>query len=130
MQWISWIADVFGIVGAIFALMAWLESRRIRANLRQEQERQNRKVTVVLQHGANKLELPVELRRAELTRAEVLGRLGMLPMKNKGVRFALGYVNTPEFFRSVGQVAASSGDAILTIPCSADEFAQFDLDKA
>lgn len=127
MQWLGWIADVIGILGALFALLAWLQGRRIQASLHQEQERQNRQVTVVLQHGAKKLELPVELRRAELTRAEVLGRLGMLPMKTKGTRFALGYVNTPEFFKAVSQVSAGSGDALLTIPCSADELAQFDL---
>jgi hypothetical protein len=127
MEWFSGTADTISILGATFAFFAWKQALRLRREFEQEQQRQNRKVTVVLQSGADRLELPVELRRAELTRAEILGRLGMIPMKVKGQRFSLGYLYTSEFLRQINDILASSGDAILTIPCKEDEFAQFDI---
>ncbi len=127
MEWLSPAADIVSIVGAFFALFAWLQARRVRQELAKEQQRQNRKVTVILQNGADRLELPIELRRGELTRAEVLGRIGMIPMKVKGARFSLAYLNTPEFLRQINQVAEGTSDAVLTIPCKLDEFEQFDL---
>lgn len=95
----------------------------------QEQKRQEQKISVILQNGArNRLELPVELRRAELTRSEILGRIGMIPLKAKGQRFSLEYINTPDFLRQINQISANDGNSILTIPCNKNEYAQFDLD--
>lgn len=126
-DYISLIADVIGILGAAFALFAWIQVRQLRRHQEEEQSRQNRKVTVILQYGYDRIELPVELRRAELTRAEILGRIGMLPMKEKGRRFSIDYLNASEFLRQINQIMESHGDAILTIPCKADEFRQFDV---
>lgn len=118
-----------GLLSALFSLLAWLKARRIQKDQQAEKARQSKSITVTLQHGGNKIELPVELRRAELTRAEVLGRLGMIPMKNKGSRFALTYLNTPEFLKQINQIMDGNGDAVLTIPCTQEEFEQFDLTK-
>jgi len=127
MDWINLAGAIASILGAIFALMAWVKARLVQKRLESEQARQNKKVTVTLQHGSQKLELPVELRRAELTRAEILGRLGMIPMKNKGQRFSLGFLNTPEFLKQLNQIMNSDGDAVLAIPCTKEEYEQFDL---
>lgn len=129
-EWQSWlgsVADVIGILGAIFALAAWWQARRLHRELADERRRLARHITVVLQHGNQRIELPVELTRAELTRAEILGRIGMIPMRTRGQRFSLAYLNTPEFLRQLNQVAAGAGDDLLTIPCTAAEIAQFDL---
>jgi len=129
-EWQSWlgsVADVIGILGAIFALAAWWQARRLHRELADERRRLARHITVVLQHGNQRIELPVELTRAELTRAEILGRIGMIPMRTRGQRFSLAYLNTPEFLRQLNQVAAGIGDDLLTIPCTADEIDQFDL---
>jgi hypothetical protein len=127
MEWFDLVADIVGLLGAAFALFAWIQARQVHQAYQREQQRQNKKVMVILQNGADRLELPVELRRAELTRAEILGRLGMIPMRQKGQRFSLGYVNTPEFLRQINQIMKSDGDAVLTIPCKEDEFEQFDI---
>lgn len=121
------LADLIGILGALFALLAWLQSRQLRQEMQRETQRQNRKVMVIIRNGAQRLELPIELRRAELTRAEVLGRIGMIPMRNKGQRFSLNYLSTPEFLQQINQIAEGTGNAVLEIPCREDEFAQFDL---
>ncbi|MBK8024624.1 MAG: hypothetical protein IPK19_25160 [Chloroflexi bacterium] len=57
MEAIGVIADLIGIAGAVFALFAWLQARRLRETIERENERRNRKVTVVLQSGGRRVEL-------------------------------------------------------------------------
>lgn len=83
LEWFSLIADIIGIAGALFALFAWQQARQIRKEQKQEATRQSKVVKVTLQYGKEKSELPVQLRRAELFRAEILGRIGMIPMKKR-----------------------------------------------
>lgn len=128
MELFNAIGSFVSILAALFSLLAWLKARRVQKDLQNEKARQSKKITVTLQHGGKgSLELPVELRRAELTRAEILGRLGMIPMKTKGSRFSLSYLNKPEFLAQINQIMDGSGDAVLTIPCTQEEFEQFDL---
>ena len=127
MTWFSMIAGIASLVGATFALMAWIQSRKVNDRLEAEKIINNRKVVVVMQHGSEKLELPVELRRAELTRAEVLGRIGMIPTKEKGKRFSIGYLNTHEFLDQINKINESDGEGLLTIPCKKNEYEQFDF---
>jgi len=131
MELFSIVADFISIIGAIFALFAWLKARELQKQREQENQHQNRKIQVVLQYGSEKIELPVQLRRAELTRSEILGRLGMIPLKKEGKeRFSLKYLNTPEFFRQMNQIIEGRGEGVLTIACTADEFEQFDTTKS
>lgn len=127
LEWIGLVADTIGIAGAIFALFAWRQTRQIRKIQEQELARQNRRVRVILQHGGEKIELPMQLRRAELSRAEILGRIGMIPMKKKGARFSLAYTSKPEFLAQINQVLDGTADGTITIACTEDEFRQFDL---
>jgi len=118
-----------GLLAALFSFLAWLKARRIQKDQQAEKARQSKSITVTLQYGGRKIELPVELRRAELTRAEILGRLGMIPMKKTGARFSLSYLNKLEFQKQLNQIMDGNGDAVLTIPCTQEEFEQFDLTK-
>lgn len=128
LEWISLIADIIGILGAVFALFAWRQARQLREDLKQEQTRQNQVVQVELRQGDRTYALPVlQLRRGELTRAEILGRIGMIPMKKKGQRFEIRYTNTAEFLKQINQILDGKVDSILTIPCTDTEFEQFDL---
>ena len=127
MQILSLIADIAGVGGAIFALLAWLKSKKIKEDLDEEKAKQNRKVRVILQYGGKRtIELPVAIRRAELARAEVLGRLGMIPTKN-GNRFSLDYLNKPEFLQLIDQIAGGTKEGTLVIPCTQEEIEQFDF---
>ena len=128
MELFSFIGNLASISGAIFALMAWAKARKIQKELELEKKRQNRNITVALQYGSKQIKLPMDLRRADLTRAEVLGRLGMTPMKEKGKRFSIGYLNSPEFLKQISIIVKGNGDGLLTIPCDENEFHQFDLD--
>ena len=129
MEWLNISANIISLLAALFSLFSWLKSRRIHKETLEEKERQNKKVKVVLQNGAKDLELPVELRRGEFSRAEVLGRLGMIPMKDKGKKFSIGFLSTLQFFHLVTNILAGNDDATLLIPCNDEEFAQFDIKK-
>ena len=110
-------------VGLLFFLMKLTVDRAL--------SHQNEKIAVVLCYGSERIELPVELRRAEFARAEILGRVGMIPMKEKGKRFTISYFSTTDFLRAINTVADSEteGGGILSIPCNEEEFSQFDLSQ-
>jgi hypothetical protein len=129
MELISSIADIVGVLGVVFSLLAWLQSRKTNQTLEQERQRQNKRITVRLRNGQDSIELPTELRRAELTRAEILGRIGMIPMKEKGSRYSLGYLSEPEFLRRVNEIASAEHESVLEISCTDEELDQFDLPR-
>jgi hypothetical protein len=101
--------------------------RSLQNRLELEQKRQDQKIKVILNYGGSEMELPVALRRAEFSRAEILGRIGMMPMKEVGKRFSLGYLNSSKFLDQVNQILTGEQDASLTIPCTESEFIQFAL---
>lgn len=120
------------IAGTFFALMAWIQSWRISKRMKDEEIRKNQKVTILLQQGndkGNKYPLPYSLRRDELTRAEVLGRIGMIKMKDSGKRFEISYTNTAEFFGKISEIKHGHGEQSLCILCTESEYEQFNLES-
>lgn len=131
-KWISNTADIIGVLGGIFAFLAWIQTLRLRRYQTAERERLNSMIRVVLQYQDKKYELPFPLRRSEFTRAELLGRLGMVPIKNEDSekeqkRFSLAYLNSKEFFEQMNTIVQGEGAALLVIPCEWKEFNQFDF---
>lgn len=126
-EWISWFADALGILGAFFAFKAWMQSRTISTDLQKEKLRQARKIRVELTNGGRSIAVPVEFKRSEFARAEIQGRLGVIPMKKKGDRYSIEFLNTPEFLRRIEEISNSDGDSLLTIPITDKELAQFDI---
>lgn len=120
LEFIGAAVDILDFVGGIFAILVWLKIRAL--------DRLNESVSVFLSltTGEKKIELPLEMRRRDLTRAEILGRLGMVPMKQSGKRFAIRHLATPEFIRSINEVVDRKTSE-LVIPCSQQEFDQFDI---
>ncbi|MEI6639382.1 MAG: hypothetical protein WCL46_06670 [Chlorobium sp.] len=125
----GFIADVLSVLGAVFAGFAWWQAKRNNNQMRKEKERMNRQVKVILRlaESQRQIILPVHLRRHELTRAELLGRIGMIPRKNKGNFFALSYCHSPSFFQELNRIQASDQEENLIIPCSLEEMEQFDV---
>ncbi|KAA3613940.1 MAG: hypothetical protein DWQ05_16840 [Calditrichaeota bacterium] len=121
-------AGMASIIGTGFALGAWLKAREIDKKMKAKEERLNRKITVALQVGGKTYDLPFKFRRAEFTRAEILGRIGMIPTKNPKQRFELTYTNTSKFLERVNQINDEGGESIFVIPCSDEEFDQFNFD--
>ena len=88
-------------------------------------------IPIILCNGGKKKELPLKFRLSDLTRAEVLGRIGMLPMKKSGQRFEISYLNTPEFIGNINRIRDNYGNEglMLEISCNDEEFDQFNFDK-
>jgi len=123
----GFIADVLSVVGTVFALFGWLQAKANHKQMTREQERMNSRIKVILKENTTKRQivLPVHLRRLEVTRAELLGRIGMIPMKNKSNRFALNYLHTALFLEELNRIQASNQAEKLIIPCSSEEIEQF-----
>lgn len=131
-SWIGDIADFIGILGGVFAFFAWWQASRLRKDAEQERQRQNSRIKVILRYGGQTYQLPVDLRRAELTRSELLGRLGMIPIKkdergNEQKRFAISHLNSKEFFERLDELVLGNGNDVLIIPCKQEEFEQFEI---
>lgn len=125
---LSVIADVVAIATAVFAFKGWIASRQLLREVERERERLRQPVRVVLTTGTQEYQLTGYLQRGELSRSELLGWIGMIPMREKGRRFALAFLSTAEFFEALAHVQQrDESESTLSILCSADEFAQFEL---
>jgi hypothetical protein len=84
---------------------------------------------VILRNAQEEIKLAVELQRGGLTRAELLGLLGMLPMQEKGRRFQIDFLSTHEFSQQLARVRNSDTEFEFVIQCEDDELDQFKCHK-
>lgn len=123
---IGWISNGIQIGAFLFSIGAWFYARRIQRELESERRVQAEKINVCLRvEGSQRhVALPITIRRGELSRAELLGRLGMVPMRERGKRFALSALSDPAFMDQVDAVR-SNGRHVIIIPSSDEEIDQF-----
>lgn len=122
---LSLVANIVGIISAIAAALAWLQSRATNERLKLEDKRQNEKIRVImfLETGEDlPIELPAAIRRRDLTRSELLGRIGMI---KPGPRYDISALNTRDFIETLDTIAVSKGPMTLKIPLSQDEYDHF-----
>ena len=121
---------VVGLVTSILAAGAWWQARR---TARETEEAASRAAEMVTIWVASKPVLT--MRRSSVQRAEVLGRLGMIPMrpiidaagKASMPRFELTYLSSPGFLKQLDETPAGRNDVF--IPATAAEFGRFDWEK-
>ena len=124
--WGTIIGLILSLIGIYFSVNAWIESKRTQKILQAEKQRLNEKIKIILTDGKNSQPLP-SLRRQDVTRSEVQGRLGTIPMLKKGSRYSIEFLSSPEFIKQIDQIAEETGHGSLVINCSDAEFNQFDL---
>lgn len=120
------ILDKMSIAAGILGLIVSLS---IKAYLWRKEKRDNALIDIRL-HCAEPettITLQGQIRRKNLTRAEVQGLLGILPMKEKGKRYELQALNQKEFFDALEEAQVNGDIHELVISCSAQELRQFDL---
>ena len=108
-----------GVGSSVGVLALWVA--RIR-DKRQGRE----KIEVLLVCNGQVAVLPLHLRRADVARAEVLGRMGMVPMREAGKRFSLDFLASEDFLEGINRVQDGK-TSTLKILCEKEEFAQFNL---
>ena len=112
------------MIGAFLAAFAWIQ---VKANGKQISLNSEIKVILWNEDTQRQLILPIHLRRVDISRPELLGRIGMIPRRNKSEFFALSYLNSSSFFLELNRIQASNKEENLIIPCSIEEIEQFDL---
>ena len=139
-QWLGLLTDIIALLGIPWAGYQIYKGRR-EANIERQAKakescRQNEDILIILkQEGSQrKICLPNKVRRGELTRAEVFGRIGMIPtVSSKGAsnesqsRFSVKKSSTESFIRKIDELHVSSDKTELILDCSAREMEQFDI---
>jgi hypothetical protein len=122
-------ADALGITGGI---MAFYVSFLNLIDERSEKRRLNKIVSIHLYNVDSQEDyiLPFGMRRGDLTRAELLGYIGMIPTPGEEKVFVkLPWLSQPTFFEDLEKVKNGEDDHIV-IRCTQSEFDQFDFAAA
>lgn len=121
------ILDKIGIVAAVASIFVSLS---IRAYLWRKEKRDNALLDIRLHcpEPDTTITLQGQIRRKNLTRAEVQGLLGILPMKEKGKRYELQALNQKAFFDVLEDAQVNGEVHELVIECSAKELEQFSIE--
>lgn len=128
LSWTSFwdILDKLGIVAGVFSLLVSLS---IRAYLWRKEKQDNALIDIRLYCPEPEITITLQgqIRRKNLTRAEVQGLLGILPMREKGKRYELQALNQKAFFDALEEAQVNGAIQELVITCSEQELEQFDL---
>lgn len=120
--------DKFGIV---IGLITGLVTVAIWIHLLRKESRDNKLISISL--AVPELEfkatLPGKIRRKNLTRAELQGMLGMLPMKTMGQRYQLDALNDGAFFDDLENAQIDRDIKEIEIVCKPQELEQFDAQR-
>lgn len=122
-----------GLATLVVAALGWLSARRSQLEAEAVETRARRPIKFLLYAGdgpcgGNFMELPLHLRARECARAEVLGRIGMLPMKEVGKRFSITALSQGAFLEKLNAVQDGLTDEVVIIGTES-ELGQFDWQK-
>ena len=108
---------VIGVLGALYSAGNWWSYRR------REKKLSAHVIIRLVQAvtGSVLYELPYQPQRRFITRAEVLGFLGMV---SGGRRFDIAFISTPDFLQRIEDVFTGHL-SVLDIKVTAEEFAPF-----
>jgi hypothetical protein len=128
---LDFIANIIEVATLLFAILAWIQSSRLNRRVREERMKMNKEVKIKLVNGDKSYIVPVPLKGSEVSRAEILGRLGMIPIKPekainvKSPRFSISYLSTDAFMNRLNEIDEITSDTTVEISCTDEEFQQF-----
>ena len=111
---------ILAFVGAAYSAIMWMRQHRRERRLREPVPIR----LISAEDGRRLHELPFQPPRRIVTRAEVLGLLGMIPSRQQ--RFDWAWLHDEQFMRHLEEVHMGQRQ-VLEIPVTAEEFAQLDL---
>ncbi len=127
-EWLGNTSNTIGVGTFLLALATTVQNYRLRRHMAAEQKRMNEVIELMIYvtNGSESITLPITIRRCEVSRAEVLGRIGMIPMRQRGQRFTLAYCASMGFCEAISGIVAGHATSLL-IPATQEELNQFDL---
>ena len=117
------LATIIGVISVVIA--AW-SSWKLRRETEYRWQKENEQIRVILRSQTREIRLPVEIKRGDFTRSELLGLIGMLATENNQ-RFALSLFSTHEFSQQLERIRESGVEFVIR--CNEVELDQFKHDK-
>ncbi len=117
------ITIVISAISMVFSFVVWLVLRKQKAF-----DSQRIQIRVVVPDTDKYITLWSKPERKHLTRAEVLGLIGLIPRHSKE-NYKIVYLNTQTFFQHLAEVQDNAENNLLSIECTEQELQQFNLDK-
>lgn len=121
-------SSIVGLVAAVFACWGWFKTTELLRSNREVRMRREALITIILEtEGNSDLEIPYKPRRDQLSRAELLGILGLYCGETHFDRSLLFNILQDGTFDRIlaGKEPASSEDEILRIKCPLSTYEQF-----
>jgi hypothetical protein len=115
------------IIGVISVIIAARSSWKLRDETERRWQKETELVRVILRSQSREITLPVEIKRGDFTRSELLGYIGMLPLVEGKTRFNLAFTCTSDFSSQLDNIRRSGTEFVLG--CSEGELDQFNYDK-
>ncbi len=110
------------LCAGVFSCLNWM-------NARNQLKLENEKISIELQSPGKHLTLLAQPRRKFLSRAEVRGLVGGLPIRGQqGLRgdYQINYMNHPHYYEELERVQTDGSISKIVIKCSREEIEQFD----
>jgi hypothetical protein len=135
-NWLSRFDNVVGLFGAAFAIWGWVRTSELLAENREARRRRESPVTIRLRTSRaaaggsppawDEIALPYRPRRDQLSRAELLGILGVYGGKDRfDSRLLLPLLESGRFDAVLAGDDSSESDDTLVIDCPPDVFQWF-----
>lgn len=113
-----------GLLSPVVSGAVWFKLQ-----LQKEFNQQRIVISLVIPGSEKKITLPCRIERKHLTRAEVMGVLGVLPMVEEGKRYDIQFFNSVEFYARLENAQDLAEQTELLIECTEQELEQFNLEK-
>lgn len=116
--------NIISIMGFVFALLAFLESRA--AHRFQENQKKIITINVVEQGNTTQVVWSFKTTRELFSRQEVQGLVGTI---KPGERYEVLSMQTAAFFERINQIKNANGEQTLSIDCTSEEISQLKAPK-
>lgn len=127
---VNWISTLISLGGLVFAYRAYRKTQIIEAQNDTMRKRQDGRISIYLFDNMTKKKyrLPSDLRRSDLTRAELFGRIGAIPRKEPSDNYRIDHLLSRIFYDDLIKAQTNEGAYEIIIPCDDSEILQFDLE--
>ena len=115
---------VVGLVTGVVSIIIWVYLLR-----KEKKDNDLIAISLVVPALDFKATLPGKIRRKNLTRAELQGMLGILPMQKAGSRYQLDVLNDPAFFDRLEQAQVDRDMKEVEIVCEPSDLEQFNRER-